>query len=198
MNSGIVNIKIDSTFWERFFLPFPLVVVGSKEGDKYDLAPKHMAIPLSWENHYGFVCTESHSTYQNIKSHGFFTVSYPKVEQLALTSLTASQRSDEDRDKMILDHIDCIPAEKIDGVFLKDSFLMLECELYKIIDDFGINSLITGRIIHARIDENYLREEDRNEQIQIYDHPVLSYIHPGRYTAIKDTAVFPFPKDFKK
>jgi flavin reductase (DIM6/NTAB) family NADH-FMN oxidoreductase RutF len=198
MHSGIVNIKIDSSFWDRFFLPFPLVIVGSKEGDKYDLAPKHMAIPLSWDNHYGFVCTEQHATYHNIKKHGFFTVSYPKVDQLALASLTACQRSDKDKNKMILNHIENIPAVKIDGVFLKDSFLMLECELFKIIDGFGINSLITGKIIHARIDEEYLREVDRNEQLQIYNHPVLSYIHPGRYAAIKDTAVFPFPKDFKK
>jgi len=198
MRSGIVNIKIESNFWDRFFLPFPLVVVGSKEGNKYDLAPKHMAIPISWENHYGFVCTEKHATYRNIKEHGFFTVSYPKVNQLAMASLTACQRSDEDRDKMILDHIEKIPAVKVDGVFLNDSFLMLECELYKIIDGFGINSFITGKIIHARIDEEYLREVDKNEQVQIYKHPVLSYIHPGRYAAIKDTSVFPFPKDFKK
>ena len=198
MNSGLVNIEVDSSFWDRFFLPFPLVVIGSKEGDAYDLAPKHMAIPLSWENHYGFVCTEKHATYHNIKEHGFFTVSYPKVDQLALASLTASQRSIKANDKMILNHIDNIPAEVIDGIFLKDSFLMLECKLFKIIDGFGVNSLITGTIIHAQIDEEYLRSEDKNEQTQIYNHPVLSYIHPGRYAAVKDTAIFPFPKDFKK
>lgn len=198
MAADLINISVDGDFWERFFLPFPLVVIGSKEGDKFDMAPKHMAIPLSWENHFGFVCTKRHATYHNIKKHGFFTVSYPKVEQLAITSLSASQRVGSKNKKMILDHFNYTPAKKIEGVFLEHSFLMLECELLKIYDDFGINSLITGKIIYARVDEDYLRNIDRNEQVQIYTHPVLSYIHPGRYAAIKDTAVFPFPKDFKK
>jgi len=198
MEDKWINIELNNSFWERFYLPFPLVIIGSKEGDHYDLAPKHMAIPLSWENHYGFVCTPRHSTYQNIKKHGFFTVSYPMPDQITLTSLTASPRSDGDLDKAILDQINTIPASKIEGVFLKDSFLMLECKLYKIYDDFGQNSLITGKIIQAKAHEDYLRESDKNEQIQLFKNPLLSYLHPGRYAIIKETAVFPLPKDFKK
>ena len=34
------------------------------------------------------------------------------------------------------------PAEQIDGLFIEDAFLFLECELDRIIDDFDINSLI--------------------------------------------------------
>ncbi len=192
------NIELNDSFWERFYLPFPLVVIGSKEGDHFDLAPKHMSIPLSWEDHYGFVCTPRHSTYHNIKKHGYFTVSYPKPEQLVITSLTASPRTNSDTDKAILSQIETIPASTIEGVFLKDSFLMLECKLYKIYDDFGQNSLITGRIINARADEDYLREADKDEQQQLFNHPLLSYLHPGRYASIKETGVFPLPKDFKK
>lgn len=198
MKTQIVNIALDSAFWDRFFLPFPLVVIGSKEGDTYDLAPKHMAIPLSWSTHFGFVCTSNHTTYHNIAKHKCFTVSYPKPEQLVETSLTASPRTKDDCTKTILNHIETIPAVKIDGVFIKDSWLMLECELHKVYDDFGINSLIAGNIIYARINEEYLLETDKNEQIQLYENPLLSYIHPGRYAFIKETSAFPFPKNFKK
>ena len=198
MGARWINLELNDSFWDRFYLPFPLVVIGSKEEDRFDLAPKHMAIPLSWKNHYGFVCTPTHSTYQNIKNHGAFTVSYPTPNQLTLTSLTASPRTDNDTDKSILNNIETIPAELIDGVFLKDSFLMLECKLFKIYDDFGINSLITGTIVHARAHEDYLREVDKDEQQQLYLHPLLTYLHPGRYAKIKETAIFPFPEDFKK
>lgn len=198
MKDRWINIELNNSLWERFYLPFPLVIIGSKEGDHFDLAPKHMSIPLSWENHYGFVCTPRHSTYQNIKKHGVFTVSYPIPDQLTLTSLTASPRTEDDRDKAILKQIDTVPAIIIDGVFLKDSFLMLECELYKIYDDFGVNSLITGKIVNARIHEDYMRESDKDEQMQLFKHPILTYLHPGRFSIIRDTAVFPLPKDFKK
>lgn len=198
MEDRWINIELNNSFWERFYLPFPLVIIGSKEGDHFDLAPKHMAIPLSWENHYGFVCTPRHSTYHNIKKHGYFTVSYPMPDQVTLTSLTASPRTDADLDKSILDQINTIPASKIEGVFLKDSYLMLECKLYKIYDDFGQNSLITGKIIHARAHEDYLRESDKDEQVQLFNHPLITYLHPGRYAVIKNTTVFPLPKDFKK
>lgn len=198
MKDRWINIELNSAFWDRFFLPFPLVVIGSKEGEHYDFAPKHMAIPLSWEDHYGFVCTPQHSTYHNIIKHGFFTVSYPKANQLTIASLTASPRTKDDLDKDILKQIETVSSEKIEGFFLKDSFLMLECKLFKIYDDFGNNSLITGRIINARADENYIRSEDIDEQMQIFNNPILSYLHPGRYTQIKETAHFPFPKNFKK
>src|SRR5207342_3425489 len=59
--------------WERVFTVAPLVIVGSKEADgTYDLAPKHMAMPLGWRRRYGFVCTPRHRTYRNIERHGVF------------------------------------------------------------------------------------------------------------------------------
>ena len=198
MGAKWINIGIDDSFWDRFYLPFPLVVIGSKENNHFDLAPKHMAIPMSWENHYGFVCSPEHSTYQNIKEHGFFTVSYPKPSQVVSTSLTASPREGTNSDKAILDFIQTVPAEQIDGVFLKDSFLMLECKLFKIYDDFGRNSLITVIIINARAHVDYLRNNDKDEQHQLHKHPLLTYLHPGRFAAIRETSAFPFPLNFKK
>jgi hypothetical protein len=47
-----VPVSPDRSLWDQFFAVFPLVIIGSKEPDgTFDLAPKHMAIPLGWENH---------------------------------------------------------------------------------------------------------------------------------------------------
>ena len=88
----LVYLPIDQPIWERFFAVFPLVLVGSKEESGYDLAPKHMAIPLGWDNYFCFVCSPRHGTYQNIRRHPEFTVSYPRPSQVVTTSLSAAPR----------------------------------------------------------------------------------------------------------
>jgi flavin reductase (DIM6/NTAB) family NADH-FMN oxidoreductase RutF len=192
--------KIDTNHpvWDRFFTVNPLVIIGSKEEDgNYDLAPKHMAFPMGWKNYFGFVCTPRHGTYQNIKRTGEFSVSYPKPSQVVITSLTATPRC-EDNTKPGLDLLPQTQAELIDSVFVKDSYVQLECKLEKFIDGFGINSLITGKIVQAYVDENSLRNNDRDDHELIFEAPILSYLSPGRYSVIKKSHSFPFPKDFRK
>ena len=198
-NLGIMqSINTDHPIWERFFTVNPLVIVGSKEEDgRYDLAPKHMAFPMGWKNYFGFVCTPRHGTYQNIKRTGEFSVSYPKPTQVVVTSLTATPRCDDDT-KPGLDILPQVPAEKIDSVFVEDSYLQLECKLEKIVDGFGENSLITGQVVNALVDENSLRNEDKDDNDLIFHEPLLAYLAPGRYAVIKQSHSFPFPKDFKK
>ena len=83
----LVSLELDLPIWSRFFSVAPLIVVGTKEADdNYDLAPKNMAMPLGWSNYLGFVCTPSHRTYQNIRREQAFTVSFPRPEQVILTS----------------------------------------------------------------------------------------------------------------
>ena len=73
----LVSLSLDEPIWERFFSVFPLVLVGTlEEGGGHDLAPKHLAMPLSWGRWFGFVCTPRHRTYQNAVRTGAFTVSY--------------------------------------------------------------------------------------------------------------------------
>ena len=79
--------------WERVFCVAPLVVVGTREADgSDDLAPKHLAMPLSWGRHFGFVCTPRHRTYQNVLREGAFTVTYIRPSQTVLASLAATPR----------------------------------------------------------------------------------------------------------
>ncbi len=198
MKEGFVILDTSHPIWDAFFSVFPLVIIGTKENDHYDLAPKHMAMPMSWDNYFGFICTPRHSTYQNIIKNKTFTVSYPKPDQVVLASLAASPRCDEDNGKSLLQALPTKPAHLVDGVFLMDAYLHLECELYRIYDDFGINSLITGKVIGAYVDESYTKKMELDDQSKLNKHPLLSYIHPGRFAEIHNTMAFPFPKNFKK
>ena len=91
-NPSVVALQVTSPLWSRFFSVAPLVLIGTREGDGFDIAPKHMAMPLGWENFYGFVCCHRHATYRNAVEHGSFTVSFPDEELIVQTGLAASRR----------------------------------------------------------------------------------------------------------
>lgn len=197
-SDDLVLLEIEHPIWDRFFMVAPLIVVGSKEpSGEYDLAPKHMATALSWENHFGFVCTPSHGTYQNIQREKAFTVSFPNPDNVLLTSLAAAPRCD-DQSKPSLQVLPTFPATKVDGVFLKNSYLVFECELDRIVDGFGANSLIAGRIVAAQVSEKALRTNDRDDQDVLADSPLMAYLPPGRYATIDQSLSFPFPKGFTR
>ena len=188
-----------SPIWDRIFTVAPLVVVGTKEQDGYDLAPKHMATPLGFDNYFGFVCTPRHGTYQNVKKTGEFTVSFPKPDQVTTTSLSASPRTEElAKSQQIVEALPLIKAATMDAPFVKDAYLYMECEVFKIIDGFGENSIITGKIKEAYVHTDYLKVSEKDEQEQLRNNPLLAYISYGRFAKIDETYNFPFPKDFKR
>ena len=192
-----VELDLVQPVWERFFLVSPLVVVGTREGEGFDLAPKHMAFPLGWENHFGFVCTPRHATYHNARESGAFTVSYPRPEQLVVTSLTAQPRDADGR----VPGLDLLPTERarvVEGILLRDAYVQLECELGKVVDGFGPNSLIAGQIVAARVSSDALRISDGSDTERIRNAPLLAYLHPHRFAEISETRVFPFPADFSR
>jgi flavin reductase (DIM6/NTAB) family NADH-FMN oxidoreductase RutF len=194
----MVSLELDYPIWDRFFMPAPLAVIGSKEeSGEWDLAPKHMVTALSWDNYFGFVCAPTHGTYSNIARERIFTVSFPRPDQVVMTSLTASPRW-EDGSKVEVQAVPTIPARLVEGIFLRDSHLMLECELDRIVDDFGSNSLIAGKIIAAHVHEQALRADDRDDQEVINDSPMLVYLHPGRFTRISRSDSFPFPTGYRR
>jgi hypothetical protein len=85
-----IPLSVERPIWDRLFLVAPLVVVGSKEPDgSYDLAPKHMAFPLGWNNYYGFVCSPRHATYRNVRREGRSRSVFPPAD-VVTGSLTAS------------------------------------------------------------------------------------------------------------
>lgn len=194
----LIELDIEQPIWDRFFWVAPLVLIGTREPDGgHDLAPKHMAIPIGWDNFYGFVCTPSHHTYSNIQRERVFTVSYPRPSQLVLTSLAASPRCGDD-DKPALSALPVFPARAVEGVLLEGGYLFLECALERIIDGFGVNSLIIGRIVSARVAADAERVHEAGEQAQVSRSPILAYVHPGRFATIEKTLTFPFPAGMKK
>jgi hypothetical protein len=146
-----VTFREDHPVWERVFTVNPLVVVGTREeSGAYDLAPKHLAMPMGWENYFGFVCTPRHNTYHNARREGVFTVSYPRPTQVLLASLAAAPR-DTDGSKLAADALPTFPASEVDGVFVEDAYLFLECALDRIADDFGnLPDLVTGLATSTR------------------------------------------------
>lgn len=185
--------------WEHFFTVAPLVVIGTKEGKGYDLAPKHLAIPISFGNYFGFVCTPRHGTYQNVLKHKEFTVSFPLPDQIVLASLAASPRNEGiSKFKQVVGALPTIKASTVDAKHLKESYLRLECELFKIIDGFDENSIVTGKIKAAFVHKDYQRISDQDEQQQLKNNPLLVYLAPGRFAKITETYNFPFPKNFER
>jgi flavin reductase (DIM6/NTAB) family NADH-FMN oxidoreductase RutF len=194
----VIPIAIDRPIWDRFFGVFPLVIVGSKENDgRYNLAPKHLAMPLGWENHYCFVCSPQHTTYHNIRRHNAFTVSYPRPSEALLASLAAAPRC-EDQSKPSLLVLPTFPARRVDGVLVRGCYLFLECTLRNILDGFGPNSLIIGDVVAAAAHEDALRAADRDEADQIFEFPLLAYLSPGRFAEVRQSVAFPFPKGFSR
>ena len=196
---SFVNLDTKTPIWDRIYTIAPLVIIGSKEGDSYDLAPKHMASPMGFDNYFGFVCTPDHKTYHNIREHQEFTVSFPHPDQVLTASLTASNRiSVGDKSASVLDALQVAWAHTVNAPVVQGCYLYLECALHKIVDGFGTNSLITGYIHRAYVDESLLRVSEIDEGTQIAQNPLLAYVANGRFAKIDQTFNFPFPKDFSK
>ncbi len=191
-------LDVEHPVWEQVYMVAPLALVGTREPDgTFDLAPKHLATPMSWSDHYGFVCTPSHRTYTNAQREGCFTVSFPRPDQIVLTSLAAAPRCDDDH-KHALSAVPTVAATRIEGVFLERAYLHLECEIDRIIDGFDANSLVVGRIVAASASEDSLVDPDRDAQYALQRSPMLVYVHPGRFGEIRHTHAFPFHVGFKR
>ncbi|REL37722.1 flavin reductase [Rhodohalobacter sp. SW132] len=194
----LTSLNLKFPVWEQIFTVHPLVVIGTVNSDSSpNFAPKHMVFPLGWENYFGFVCTPRHTTYQNIKNREEFTVTYPKPDQIVVTSMTASPRNDENK-KTNLDTLQTFEASDIDGLFLQNGYAFLECKLMKIVDGFGENSLILAKIVAAQAWSDVIKNPSHTDDESIYNHPRIAYISPGRYAIIDETYAFPFPANFKK
>jgi flavin reductase (DIM6/NTAB) family NADH-FMN oxidoreductase RutF len=192
-----VELPLSSSIWSQFFLVAPLVLVGTREEDGgHDLAPKHMAMPLGWQNYYGFVCHPSHATQRNAERTGEFTVSYPLSDQVVQASLGAASRA-PDGTKPSLAAIPVFGARVVDGVLVRDSHVWLECELDRVVDGLGENTLIVGRIVAAAVAADAHRPSDVDDAEVIRSRPLLAYLPPARFSEISESFSFPFPIDFR-
>lgn len=196
--ADIVELDASRPVWDRCFMVAPLVLIGTRDEDgSLDLAPKHMAFPLGWKNYFGFVCSPKHRTSVNVERDGVFTVSYPKPSQVLYASLAASPRYAAGP-KTVVQTFATFPAKKIDGEFIEDAYLFLECKHYKTIDGFGENCLIAGEVVAAYAHPDYVRSAEFDDQELIHDAPLFAYLPPGRFASITRSNAFPFPTDMKR
>jgi flavin reductase (DIM6/NTAB) family NADH-FMN oxidoreductase RutF len=190
------EIPIDA-LWQRVFTVAPLVLVGTKDTDgTYDLAPKHMAMPLGWGDRYCFVCTPRHRTYRNIERHGFFTVSFPRYFQIVQASLAATRR-EADGTKPTLAALPTFAARTVDGMLVHGCYLFLECELDRFVD-LDDASLVIGRIVAASAVDDAIRDPDRDESELLHRLAPLAFVSPSRFAAVDDTQSFPYPASFRR
>jgi flavin reductase (DIM6/NTAB) family NADH-FMN oxidoreductase RutF len=192
-------LDLSTAIWDRIFIIAPLIVVGTREGVQYDMAPKHMAFPVGFGNYFGFVCTPEHGTYQNVRRTGEFTVSFPLPEDIVPVSISATSREElVSKYQDVISSLPVVRAETMDVPVLRDAYLILECSVFKVVDGFGENSIITGEITAAYVKKDYRRVSDNDAREQLIDHNLLAFIAPDRFARISDTNKFPFPKDFRK
>lgn len=199
-DSNMIKITVDEDMWNRLYTVHSLVIIGSKEPDgSFNMAPKHMAMPMGFSNYFGFIGTPRKSTYRNVEREKVFTVSFPRPDQVIISSLSASRREDDDS-KPILKKIPMTEAVEVEGKFLENSYLNLECKLSQFLGKFGEWELVIGEIVAAYVNEDAMRKESKNfdgGQL-VYDSPLLAYLHPDRFSKIQKSNAFPFPENFKR
>jgi flavin reductase (DIM6/NTAB) family NADH-FMN oxidoreductase RutF len=193
----LVELGTDAPVWNRFFTVAPLVLVATKEDGGYDVAPKHLAMPFGWENYFGFVCSPSHATYRNVVAHREFTVSFPRADRILQASLAAGGRL-EDASKPTLSAVPTFPARAVDGVLVEGCALYLECQLERLVEGFGENGLIVGKIVSASVPRDALRGPNVDDADLLDRLKPLVYLAPGRYGVVRETYSFPFPIHFRR
>ena len=194
--ADLKTLDLNHSVWDRCFTVAPLVLIGTIDPNGTpNLAPKHMAFPLGWDNYFGFVCAPSHGTFRNVERTRSFTVTYPRHTDVVATSLTAAPRCEDT--KPIVGMLDTFAATEVDGVFVRNGYLFLECALERIVEGFGRNALVAGRIVAAHVDPAALRSSDRDDAEILLEVPQLAYLYPGRFAVIDVTHGFPFPADMR-
>lgn len=189
-----VRLDPSAALWTRVFTVAPLVLIATREGSGFDIAPKHMAMPVGWGPYYCFACSPRHATYRNALEHAAFTASFPDEELILQTGLAASGRLD-DGTKPALAALQTLPAEVVDGVLVRGCSLYLECELERVVDGFGTNALVVGHVVAASAREDVLRGVETDDADLVGSTGVLAYLHPGRFLTVRESLAFPFPVD---
>ena len=191
----LVRLPTEVPIWNRFFTVAPLVLVGTKEpDDTYDIAPKHMAMPLGWDDRYCFVCTPRHATCANVRAREEFTVSFPLPEAVVVSSLAATAR--EEDAKPDLAAVTTFPASVVDGVLVDGCYLYLECALDRVVEGFGDPGSSSARWSPRTSTSAPCGSRTSEDTEVIRDLPLLAYVSPGRFARIAATDSFPFPGRF--
>ena len=196
--SSYVPLSLEQPIWEQFYTVAPLVLIGTIEADgSPDIAPKHLAMPLSWRTLFGFVCSPRHATYRNAVANESFTVGFPSPELVLAASLAAGPR-DAEVIKPTMDMLSLSPANVVEGVLVDGCRVHLECRLTRVVDELDENALLVGRVVAAYASRRARITADEDPEDAITRAPLLSYVHPGRVAAVHETKEFPYHRGFHR
>ena len=110
--------------------------------------------------------------------------------------IVVSGRS-EDGAKPSLAALSTIPARVVDGLLVAGCPLYLECELERVVDGFGPNSLVVGRVVAASATHDALRAFETDDADLIHRLGLLAYLAPGRFAVVRESRSFPYTVDFR-
>ncbi len=77
-----ISLDVEFPVWNQFFTVAPFVVIGTKEGEDYDLAPKHMVTPLGHDNTLVLFVHQTMQLITMLERKRLFTVSFPRPNRL--------------------------------------------------------------------------------------------------------------------
>ena len=103
----------------------------------------------------------------------------------------------EDGSKPTLAALETVPASMVDGVLVSGAYLWLECALERMLEGFGDNTLIIGRVLAVSADERVVRSPETGDRDPIRDAPLLAYLSPGRFASVEQSSSFPFHVEFQ-
>lgn len=69
--------------------------------------------------------------------------------------------------------------------------------LDRIVDGFGENSLIVGRVLAASAAPDALRHPDTDDADLVHRLGLLVYLAPDRVAVVRESAAFPYAVDFR-
>jgi hypothetical protein len=190
-HGGLIELDVAQPVWDRFFWVAPLVLVGTREanGSHRPRAQAHGHAHGLGE----FLRLRLHATAPHLRQYRtqracspFPTRALPNWFWPAWPPRRAAARRTSPR----LAALPVFPASVVDGELLEGGYLFLECELDRIVDGFGENSLIVGRVAAAQVDTRSERRarSGRSAAMVLQMRRLLAYLHPGRFADDQEAA----------
>jgi len=190
-----LKVSLELERYVGAFFPLPsavaLITTVSPSG-VVNVAPKTQVMPVGRHNYWGFACCKQHHTYTNVVEQGEFVVNMPGLELIGKIS-DASQEFPEGTDELAAIGLCRFPSLQVRVPSITECGVHIECVRHTVLDAFGGDSLIIGRVVAARVDSELMLAP----QHTMSKKPLLVYVHPNHYTIIRDFAPFAFPPNYK-
>jgi flavin reductase (DIM6/NTAB) family NADH-FMN oxidoreductase RutF len=147
MKTDYESVPIGSAY--ELMNPGGIVLLCTKGGGRYDLAPIAWACPLDYSpvSKILVVCDTGHKTLADLRASGEFAVAFPTPVQRRLVE-EAGLVSGRDVDKYAKLGIDFRRAVRVDTRIPEGAAGWLECRVIRIIEE-GTSAIVMGEVLAA-------------------------------------------------